>query len=246
MNKRLLIVDDHLVVIQGLTKLLNLEAGLEVCSHATSAAQGLAMARSLQPDLMLLDLSLGSSSGLDLIKDLKSFLPNLPVLVLSMHDEIIYAERTLRSGARGYIMKSEPFEHMLKAIHKLLDGEIYVSEAVNSRTLHRLAGSKFSGGTQQQGGLDALSDRELQVLEHIGQGKGTRAIAKTLHISVKTVETHRANLKKKLQLPDAPALLRFAIERDRYGDQQKSDLRETGADSPPSMDAPYEAHGTQG
>lgn len=214
-KSRLLIVDDHPVVRQGLAELLNQEPDFTVCGQANNAVQGLSAARTLSPDLAIVDLSLRGSSGLDLIKDIHAFLPKLPVLVLSMYDETIYAERALRAGARGYVMKHEAAESVFTAIRRLLAGQFYVSEAMNSRMVHRFASGRAPTPGAADGGkdmIDSLSDRELQVLQLIGQGKGTRLIAEELHISVKTVETHRAHLKEKLRLPDASGLVRFAIE----------------------------------
>jgi DNA-binding NarL/FixJ family response regulator len=211
MKRRILIVDDHPVVCQGLSQLINQEADLTVCGHAASAAQGLASARSLQPDLLIVDLSLKGSSGLDLIKDMHIFMPNLPILVLSMHDETIYAERALRAGARGYLMKQESTECIFAAIRRLLSGQFYVSEAMNSRMIRNFANGQGAASTEASA-VDKLSDRELQVFQQIGEGRSTRQIAEKLCISVKTVETHRAHLKEKLQLDNAPELTRFALE----------------------------------
>lgn len=217
MKSRLLIVDDHPVMRQGLSQLLNLEKDFTVCGQAGSAPQGLTSARSLLPDLMIVDISLKGASGLDLVRDIHAFLPKMPVLVLSMHDETIYAERALRAGAKGYVMKQEAAENVITAIRRLLAGQMYLSEAMNSRLVNRFA----TGATAADGRrsiVGRLTDRELQILQQIGSGRGTRHIAEDLHISVKTVETHRAHLKEKLQLSNAPALVRFAIEWARSED----------------------------
>lgn len=217
MKSRLLIVDDHPVMRQGLAQLLNLEKDLTVCGQVGSAPQGLSSARSMLPDLTVVDISLKGASGLDLVKDIHSFLPKMPVLVLSMHDETIYAERALRAGARGYVMKQEAAECVITAIRRLLAGQIYLSEAMNARLVNRFA----SGAPAPDGRrtiVGRLTDRELQILQQIGLGRGTRHIAEDLHISVKTVETHRAHLKEKLQLRNAPELVRFAIEWARSED----------------------------
>lgn len=212
MKRRLLIVDDHQVMRQGLAQLIDLEADLEVCGQAASAAQGLARARELQPDLLLVDLSLKESDGLELIKDLKIFLPQAPVLMLSMHDEMIYAERALRAGARGYVMKQEAAEQVIAAIRALLRGEFFVSSAVQERAVRRLAREPSPPTAGGEGLMDTLSDRELQVLRLLGRGLGTRAVASEMHISVKTVETHRVHLKEKLRIHTTPALVQFAVE----------------------------------
>ena len=212
MKKRLFIVDDHALVRQGLVQLINNEADLVVCGQASNAKDALKEIRALNPDVVLMDLVLQGSHGLDLIKDVLSFLPKLPVLVISMHDEVIYAERVLRAGASGFIMKLEPFSRVLAGIHQVCSGRYYVSEVVQTRSLQKLANklsSPISDGTTK---LNNLSDREMQIFECIGQGKRSLEIAAELHVSVKTVETHRAHLKKKLQIATSPALVRYAVE----------------------------------
>ena len=207
---RLLVVDDHPVIRKGLTKVLDLEPDLEVCGEADNAGQALAALRAGTFDLALVDISLRGVSGIDLLKDLKIHWPELPVLILSMHDEMLYAERALRAGARGYVMKQEPLAHVLTAIRRVLRGHIFVSEAVNGRILNRMTDSGKTGG----GGhlIEALSNRELEVFQFIGRGSGTRDIASEMHVSVKTVETYRAHIKDKLQLKTASELMRFAVD----------------------------------
>ena len=163
-----------------------------------------------------MDISLKGASGLDLVKDMHVFLPKMPVLVLSMHDETIYAERALRAGAKGYVMKQEAAESVIGAIRRLLAGQIYLSPAMNARMVNRFATGERETGSNSM--IGRLTDRELQILQQIGRGRGTRHIAEDLHISVKTVETHRAHLKEKLQLSNAPELVRFAIEWARSED----------------------------
>ena len=212
MKKRLFLVDDHALVRQGLVQLINNEADLVVCGQASNAKDALREIRASNPDIALMDLALQGSHGLDLIKDVLSFLPKLPILVISMHDETIYAERALRAGASGFVMKLEPFSRVLAGIHQVCSGRYYVSEAVQTRSLQKLANklsSPISDGTAK---LNNLSDREMQVFECIGQGKRSLEIAAELHVSVKTVETHRAHLKKKLQIATSPALVRYAVE----------------------------------
>lgn len=216
MKKQVLLVDDHPMMRHGLAQVIALEADLAVCGHAVTAAQGLEGARKLSPDLIVTDISLEGSNGLDLIRDLRAFVPKVPVLVFSMHDELVYAERVLRAGARGYVMKMERIEQVLAAMRRLLRGEFYVSEAVTARSVQRMAYGQAPPAVEGKGVVDALSDRELQIFRLVGQGKGTRVIAGELHISVKTVETHREHLKQKLQLPDGPAVVRFAIEWSRF------------------------------
>lgn len=214
-KSRLLLVDDHPVVRQGLAQLLNQEPDLAVVGQATNAIQGLDAARQLLPDLAVVDISMHGASGLDLVKDLRSFLPKLPILVLSMHDESLYAERALRAGARGYVMKQEATENVVTAIRRILAGHLHVSEAMSTRMVSKAVGAQPANGAGSGEGrreVDSLSDRELQVLGLIGRGKGTRAVAGELHLSIKTVETYRAHLKEKLHLKDAPELVRFAVE----------------------------------
>lgn len=212
MKRRLLIVDDHPIMRQGLTALLNSEDDLTVCGQASTAQQGLASARELSPDLVIVDISLKGTSGIDLITDLRNFLPKLPVLVLSMHDEALYAARALRAGARGYVMKQEATDNIAAAIRRVLAGHLYLSSSVTSQLVGRFVGSEVSESGGKADAISSLSNRELQVLQLIGRGRGTRKIAEDMKISVKTVETYRANLKEKLNLSDAPNLVRFAVE----------------------------------
>ncbi len=225
MEKKLLIIDDHPIVHEGFTQLVSNEPALTVCGHVANAQQALAAIRALQPDLVVLDISLRGPNGLDLIKDIRAFFPRMPVLIYSMHDETVYAERALRAGARGYVMKTQPSGHVREAIHRLLAGEIYLSDAMIKRSVNRFAGGSFTDARTgkdklKKGMIEALTDRELQVLQQLGLGKNTRTIGDELHISVKTVETHRSHLKEKLQLADSQALVQFAVEWARHRDQQ--------------------------
>ncbi len=211
-RRRLLVVDDHPVMRKGLATLLELEPDFAVCGEAENTIQALAELRTKPFDLAIVDISLRGVSGIDLLKDLKSDWPQMPVLILSMHDEKLYAERALRAGAWGYVMKCEPFERIVAAIRRVLDGHIFVSEAVNGRILSRM----MDGGSNHKVGggplTDALSNRELEVFRFIGHGHGTRDIATEMQVSVKTVETYRAHIKEKLQLKSAPELMRFAVD----------------------------------
>lgn len=162
----------------------------------------------LKPNLAIVDISLKSGSGLDLIKSLQQRFPKLPILVLSMHDESLYAERVLRAGARGYITKQEATEKLITAIRRVLDGEIYLNEKVTSKILSRVTGTSPAKNLSP---INRLSDRELEVFQLIGQGHGTREIAELLHLSIKTVETYREHIKEKLKLKDATALVRYAV-----------------------------------
>jgi len=206
---KVLLVDDHPIVRQGLRELLEQQPDLTVCAEARDAAGALEAAGRCKPDLAIVDISLKDSSGIDLIKDFRLRFPGLLVLVLSMHDESLYAERVLRAGACGYVTKEEAPEQLLEALRRVLEGDLYVSQKVASRMIHKLV-----EGRPDEGGLpvDRLSDRQLQIYGMIGRGIGTRQIAQKLHLSVKTVESHRENIKIKLGLADGSELLRHAIE----------------------------------
>ena len=209
-NKRtVLIVDDHPIVRQGLAQLINQEKDLEVCGQAEDAHEAMQAIRQLQPDMVIVDIALKDTSGMELIKDLKVRYPDLPVLTLSMHDEAVYGERALRAGARGYVMKQEATGKVVTAIRRVLSGEVYVSEGMAAKMVSKLVG----GGTRTASSpADSLSDRELEVFRMIGEGFGTREMAEKLHLSIKTVETYRAHIKDKLGLQDANELLRTAIQ----------------------------------
>ena len=205
----IIIVDDHPVVRQGLAQLINQEADLHVCGQAEDAHEAVRAIKELAPDMVIVDISLRDTSGMDLIKDIKVRHPDLPILTLSMHDEAVYAERALRAGARGYIMKQEATERVVTAIRCVLAGNVYVSERMAAKMVSKLAGGHSPDNSSP---VDCLSDRELEVYRLIGEGHGTRKIAQTLHLSVKTIETYRAHIKEKLGLKDANELFRSAIE----------------------------------
>ena len=213
-GKRILIVDDHPMMRNGLAQLINNEADLKVCAEADTAGQAIDIVAKQHFDLALLDISLPDKNGLELIKDLRSLRPDMPILVVSMHDEMIYAERVLRAGGRGYIMKQAGGQKFLTAIRQVLSGQIFVSENMSARILEI-----FSGRQPQNAGspVRKLSDREFEVFQLIGQGIGTHMIAEQLHLSVKTVEVHRANIKEKLSLKTATDLVRYAV---RWVDSQ--------------------------
>lgn len=211
---QIVIVDDHPIVRHGLARLIDAEPGLQVCGSAANRAEALETVRREKPDLVIVDLSLGNENGLDLVKTLKIDWPDLPVLVLSMHDEAYYADRVLRAGAVGFIMKQEPAERMISAIHQVLAGRIYLSENMAASVLTRLVGRKVvQGGTP----VDTLTDRELEVLRWMGKGLGTRQIADKLHLSVKTVENHREHIKAKLKLRTSAELVRYAVRWEIEG-----------------------------
>lgn len=205
---KVLIVDDHPVVRRGLTQLINQESDLCVCGEAEDGPQALRVFEQAAPDVAIVDISLKESSGIELIKDIRVRWPNMPVLVLSMHDEAFYAERALRAGGRGYITKDEAAEKVLWALRRLLKGEVYLSDRVTSRMLAKMVDGKRDG---QVGSLESLSDRELEVFRMIGNGLPTREVAGRLHLSVKTIESYRESIKRKFKLKSAAELLQRAI-----------------------------------
>lgn len=205
---RLILVDDHPVLREGLAKLIDHEADLTICGQYEDAARAFAGIPTARPDLAVIDLSLKGGSGLEFIKNCRTSYSKLLILVLSMYDETLYAERVLRAGAAGYIMKQEASEKILSAIRQVLNGGIYLSERMGSKIMHQWVGgkSKEAGST-----MEILSDRELEIFGLIGQGKSTRQIAEQLHLSIKTIESHRAHIKEKLHLQDANELVHTAI-----------------------------------
>ncbi len=208
-KRRILVVDDHPIVRQGLALLINRESDLVVCGEAEEAMGALHALASARPDVLIVDISLNGPDGLDLLKTIRTTHPTLPVLILSMHDESIYAERALRAGANGYIMKQEATEKVLVAVRRILIGEVYVSDGIANKMLkHYITGS----GTLRSSSIAELSDRELEVFRLIGEGHGTRQIAEELHISIKTVESYQAHIKEKLSLRSARELMQHAIQ----------------------------------
>ncbi len=208
-SRRVLVVEDHPIVRQGLVELIEHEPDLSVFGVAANGPEALQALADEQPDIAIVDLSLQDTSGTELIKDIKARYPQLPVLVLSMHDEALYAERVLRAGARGYIMKEEATERVMTAVRTVLRGEVYLSEKMSARILRKLVDRPLSTGTSP---AECLSDRELQVFELIGRGMGTRQVAETLHLSVKTIETHREHIKAKLHVANSTKLLQCATQ----------------------------------
>lgn len=207
---RIFLVDDHPVTREGLARLINLEPDLEVCGQAGTAASALTAIDTLHPELVIVDVSLsGGAGGLELTKNLSSRRRHPRILVLSTHDESLYAERALRAGAKGYVMKHESTERIMSSIRDVLHGQIAVSRAISSQMLQRVS-HKQKGHAASE--FELLSDRELEVFRLIGQGRGTRQIAAGLHLSVSTVETHRTHIKEKLHLRSAPELVRRAVE----------------------------------
>src|SRR5579864_515307 len=208
-KRRILVVDDHPIIRQGLAMMVNRESDLEVCGEAEDATGAMLVMASSRPDVLIVDISLNGPDGLDLLKNIRSTYPTLPVLILSMHDESIYAERALRAGANGYIMKQEATEKVLVAIRRILNGEIYVSERIANKMLkHYITGAS----SLKNSSISDLSDRELEVFRLIGEGHGTRQIAEELHLSIKTVESYQAHIKEKLSLRSSRELMQHAIQ----------------------------------
>jgi DNA-binding NarL/FixJ family response regulator len=208
-KSRILLVDDHPIVRQGLAELIDHEKDLAVCGVADDVHKALDQIGTLAPDLVIVDISLRGSNGIELLKNIKVRYPKQSVLMLSMHDESLYAVRALRAGAAGYVMKQEATEKVLTAIRQVLNGEIYLSERMEKKMMHQLVGGRAA---RTGSPLEDLSDRELEVFNLIGQGHGTRQIAEELHLSIKTIESHRAHIKEKLNLKNATELVQHAIQ----------------------------------
>lgn len=206
---KVLLIDDHPIVRQGLALLISREADLTVCGEAEGARSGLHAVATLNPDIVVLDLSLSGPDGLDVLKEIRMKSGDLPVLILSMHDESIYAERALRAGANGYIMKQEATEKVLVAIRRILHGDVYLSERLTSAMLNQFVHGTASTKSSP---IVNLTDRELEIFRLIGEGHSTRQIADELHLSVKTIESHQAHIKEKLALRNARELVQHAIE----------------------------------
>jgi len=206
--KRIIIVDDHPLFRKGLVQLIDsTDDGLAVCGEASDAAEALGAIRQLKPDMAIVDLSLPGANGIELIKNIRAEFPKLPILVLSMHDESLYALRALRAGAQGYVMKQEALEKVIGAIRGVFAGRPYLSPDMSAKLI-----SSFATGKGESNLTDKLSDRELEILELIGKGRDVREIAKLLHLSPKTVETHRAHIKEKLNLANARQVARYAVQ----------------------------------
>lgn len=208
MKTRIFIVDDHALIRRGLTTLIEGESDMEVCGEADDAATGLQEIIKLQPDVVIVDISLKGNSGLELIKSIRAFSPKIQILVLSMHHESIYALRVLKAGARAYVMKQDVVKKVIEAIRRIRSGHLYVSDDVASQMLNRIVGGDFRDDASP---VSVLSDRELEIVNLIGNGLLTREIATQLHVSVKTVETHRAHIKEKLSLRNATQLVQFCV-----------------------------------
>lgn len=208
-KRRIFLVDDHPITRQGVVVLINQEPDLEVCGEADSAPKAFDLLQKSKADLAVVDISLKTTSGIELTKNLKVLLPDLPVLIMSMHDESLYAERALRAGAKGYVMKQEASDNILIAIRRILDGELYLSEKMKEKMLHRLVHNRKD---EVVFSIDTLSDREMEVFQLIGNGFSTRQIATKLNLSVKTIDSYREHLKLKLHIEKGADLVRHAIQ----------------------------------
>ncbi len=204
----ILIVDDHPIVREGLARLIDQQSDMRCCGQAGNAAEALSLLESRSPRVAIVDLSLGENSGLEVIREMVRRLPELPVVVLSMHDEALHAERALRAGARGYVMKQAPTDQLLAAIHKVVTGEVYLSEKMTAQLLSSMS---RKGSTPGESPLQRLTDREMEVFLLIARGMATREIAEAMSISPKTVDAHREHMKEKLGLSSAAELLRYAV-----------------------------------
>ena len=213
---RVFIVDDHPLVRQGLAQIIGSQEDLEVCGEAEDSSSAMRGIDSAKPDVIIVDISLQGNNGLELIKNVKAIHERIPILVFSMHDESIYAQRALRAGAKAYVMKKESSEKIVEAIRKILKGEIYVSSRVADQVLHQIVNGPSNSATSP---VDRLTDRELEVVQLIGRGLSTREIAESLHLSVKTIESHRAHVKEKLNLRNATELVQFSVQ---WVDQQNA------------------------
>lgn len=208
-TKRLVIVDDHPLFRKGLEELIHSDGDFAVCGEAGNAAEGMEVIRKLGPDLTIVDLSLPGANGIELIKNIRAEFRQMPILVLSMHDESLYALRALRAGADGYVMKHEAMANVLQAIREVFNGRPYLSPAMAAQVITKFANRQAEG---EADAVERLSDRELEILELIGKGHDVRQIAKQLHLSPKTVETHRSHIKDKLDLKNSREVARFALQ----------------------------------
>lgn len=207
-KKQIMIVDDHPMMRAGLMQLINKQPDIEVCGEAGDPAEAMKLLVGCRPDLILVDISMKGASGLEFIKDISAIHGQIPTLVVSMHDEKVYAERALRAGACGYIMKEESAGYLIVALHRVLEGGIYLSKEMSSRLLKTFGNPESSNSDSP---LQKLTDRELEVFRLIGQGRTTEEIARQLHISTKTVDVHRFQIKEKLQLANSTVMIHFAV-----------------------------------
>jgi len=225
---KVMLVDDHPVTREGLAAIINRQADLEVCCEACNPAEAMSLLAKSTPALMVTDMTMPGRSGVEFIKDVHAFRSELPILVLSMHDEMLYAERSLRAGARGYLMKDAGAARVLEVIRILLSGHSYVSPEMSARLLEAVTGRRPRGSTSP---IEKLSDREFEVFQLLGNGQSTKEVAKSLHLSPKTVDVHRAHIKEKLQIKDATGLLHHAV---RWVETQAAQGERNGGDLPNS------------
>ena len=207
--KRIVLVDDHPLFRKGLQEMIHSDGPFAVCGEAGNAAEAMALIRKLSPDMAIVDLSLPGANGIELIKNIRAEFSKVPILVLSMHDESLYAVRALRAGADGYVMKHEAMANVIHAIREVFNGRPYLSPAMAAQVITKFAHRQAEG---ESDAVERLSDRELEILELIGKGHEVRRIAKLLHLSPKTVETHRAHIKDKLDLKNSREVARFALQ----------------------------------
>ena len=210
MTTRIYIVDDHPLVRQGLSQIINNEADMEICGEAEDAPQAMKGVGPANPDVIIVDISLRGNNGLELIKNLKAIHENIRILVFSMHDESIYAQRALRAGAKAFVMKKESPTKVVEAIRRIITGEIYVSPSVADQVLHQIVNGPNNATSTSP--IDRLTDRELEVVQLIGRGLSSREVAESLNLSVKTIESHRAHVKEKLSLRNATELVQFSVQ----------------------------------
>lgn len=210
---RVLIIDDHVMVREGVAEIIKQEPDLDVCGTATTANEGIAAVGKLKPDLVIVDITLPGKNGIEFIKDVRAIHPELQILVMSMHDESLYADRVLRAGGRGYIRKQEGGDKLIEAMRRVLRGEIVVSEKMTGKLLE-----KFSGRKTMDSPLEGLSDRELEVFQLIGEGKTMKEIGDELNLSPKTIEVHRAHIREKLKVTSAAELISYAA---RWNETQR-------------------------
>jgi DNA-binding NarL/FixJ family response regulator len=208
-KKKILLVDDHPITRQGIRALVEQLPDVMICGEADSAPRATELVEKLKPDLTIVDITLKSTNGIELTKNLRVQAPNMQILIVSMHDENIYAERALRAGAMGYLMKQEASENIITAIKRIQGGEIYLSDRIKEKMLHRLVNHR---NEEVVSPIETLSDREMEVFQLIGNGYGTRQIATKLNLSVKTIDSYREHLKEKLNLATGSELVRYAIQ----------------------------------
>jgi DNA-binding NarL/FixJ family response regulator len=214
-KKRIAIVDDHTMMREGLKQLIDNEPDLICSGLASNTSEAMKLAETQKPDMFTVDITMPGRNGLELIKDILAFCPGMPILVISMHDETLYAQRVLKAGAKGYVMKDADSGTLVKAIHQVIDGGIYVSPHMSAQILEAFSGRNANRPVD---GVHRLSDREFEVFQLIGEGQSTQQIGDTLNISVKTVEVHRAHIREKLKLEDGAAVLRYAV---RWAESRK-------------------------